>query len=182
MKPPRMTNFEQLKRPKTNRDDAVRPNYVSSVTHVNSMLLNSQRDYPKDYPQSIEAGGLATASSIGEPVQMNSSRENANHMRSMDGQQDAAQIYRTDFKGKLPSHAAISQQWGLRHKNLATHQQRLTGFVSSQNQSLKQNLNTTQSTPSQVSKRFAGGFGGAGSIYTHSHVTNTRKLSHYRVN
>lgn len=37
---------------------------------------------------------------------------------------------------------------------------------------------TSTTTPTRASKRFAGGFGGAGSIYTHSHLTNARKLSH----
>ena len=40
---------------------------------------------------------------------------------------------------------------------------------------------TSPATPNCVSKKFAGGFGGAGSIYTHSHLTNTRKFSHYRM-
>ena len=168
MKPPKMTNFEQLKRPKTNRDDAVRPNYVSH-TYVNSMVLNSDRDYPKDYQQSVE-GGLA--SSAAETGEINSSRERANNEASM---------YRTDLRGKLPTNVNTSQ-WGIRQKNFGIHQQRLASFVSSQNHSLKQNLHVaTQSTPSRVSKRFAGGFGGAGSVYTHSHITNTRKFSHYRI-
>ena len=40
---------------------------------------------------------------------------------------------------------------------------------------------TSPATPNCVSKKFAGGFGGVGSIYTHSHLTNTRKFSHYRM-
>ena len=40
---------------------------------------------------------------------------------------------------------------------------------------------SSPATPNCVSKKYAGGFGGVGSIYTHSHLTNTRKFSHYRM-
>ena len=45
--------------------------------------------------------------------------------------------------------------------------------------SQKLGLTTNPTSPSSISKRYVGGFGGAGSIYTHSHITQTRKQSHY---
>ena len=43
MKPPRMTNYEVLKRPKTNKDEA-RPTKVASATDTSAFVLDSQRD------------------------------------------------------------------------------------------------------------------------------------------
>ena len=43
MKPPRMTNYEVLKRPKTNKDEP-RPTKVASATDTSAFVLDSQRD------------------------------------------------------------------------------------------------------------------------------------------
>ena len=40
---------------------------------------------------------------------------------------------------------------------------------------------TQATTPTAVSKKYAGGFGGVGSVYTQSHITHTRKHSQYRM-
>jgi len=39
----------------------------------------------------------------------------------------------------------------------------------------------SSNSPTNSSKKFAGGFGRADSVFTQSHVNNARKLSHYRL-
>ena len=47
MKPPRMTNYELLKRPKTNRDSTARPVFLNQEEVNNTYTLLSDRAIPE---------------------------------------------------------------------------------------------------------------------------------------